>query len=72
MDERINHNEIIKSDLEDAGFDVRWNLNDGLIISMNRKTLTSEVQMALVLAGYDEGQFKAYGNGRWVIVDAVC
>ena len=72
MNERISHNTIIKNDLESAGFDVQWNPFDGLIISMNRKTLTSEVRMALVLAGYDEGQFKAYGNGRWVIVDAVC
>ena len=72
MNDRISHNMIIKSDLEDAGYDVRWNMNDGLIVSLNRRVLLSAVRTALFLAGYDEGQFTAHGTGNLVIVDAVC
>ena len=72
MNERVGHNTVIKNDLEDAGFDVRWSLKDGLIVSLQRHLAPSEVRTALFDAGYEDGMFAAYGNGHWVIVDAVC
>ena len=72
MTDRISHNSLIKSDLIDAGFDVRWTLNDALIVSLNRHLSTSEVREALYDAGYEEGMFTACSNGSHsVIVDAV-
>ena len=72
MTDRISHNTVIKSDLIDAGFNVRWSLKDALIVSLNRRLTTSEVRTALCNAGYEDGMFTAYGNGRWVVVDAAC
>lgn len=72
MSDRIRHNSLIKGDLEDAGFDVRWNLNDGLIVSLNRFLYASEVVAALYDAGYEQGMFSARSDGsRSVIVDAI-
>ena len=71
MNERKSHNSLLKSDLIDAGFDVRWNLNDGLIVSLNRRLFTSEVRDALFEAGYVDGMFTASQNSHYVIVDAV-
>ena len=72
MTDRISHNLITKNYLTAAGFDVRWTLNDALIVSLNRHLSTSEVQEALYDAGYEEGMFTARSNGRHsVIVDAV-
>ena len=73
MNERISHNSLIKSNLIDAGFDVRWNLNDGLIVSLNRHLAAREVRTALYDAGYEAGMFTADTIiDHWVIVDAVC
>ena len=71
MSERKSHNSLIKSDLIDAGFDVRWSLNDGLIVSLSRHLFTREVREALYEAGYEEGMFTASQNSYYVIVDAV-
>ena len=72
MTERISHNSLIKSDLIDAGFDVWWNLNDGLIVSLNRHLFISEVQEALYDAGYEEGMFTTCSDSsHGVVVDAV-
>lgn len=72
MTDRISHNLIIKNYLTDAGFDVRWSLNDVLLVSLNRRLSTSEVREALFDAGYEEGMFTARSDGvHGVIVDAV-
>lgn len=71
MNERIGCNTIIKNDLTSVGFDVRWNLNGGLIVSLNRRLFTSEVRDALFEAGYVDGMFTANQNSHYVIVNAV-
>ena len=71
-EDRVGHNSVIKMDLLNAGFEVRWNMNNGLIVSLNRHLSASVVRTALLDAGYEECQFTAVGNGHLVIVDAIC
>ena len=72
MSERKSHNSLIKSDLIDAGFDVRWSLNDGLIVSLNRHVSISEVLVALLDAGYEAETFTVCSDGSGdVVVNAV-
>ena len=71
MNERKSHNSLIKSDLIDAGFDVRWTFNDLLIVSLNRHVPTSEVLVALFDAGHEAGTFTVCSDGgHGVVVDA--
>ena len=71
MNDRISHNSLIRNDLLDAGFDVRWSLNNRIVVSLNRRVSINEVRTALCNAGYEEETFTINVNGRWVIVDAV-
>ena len=73
MSDRISHNSLIKNDLIDTGFDVRWTFNDLLIVSLNRHVPISEVLVALFDTGYETGTFTICSDGNHgVVVDAVC
>ena len=63
--------ELIKSDLENKGFEVRHNIAHGLIVSLARQLFMSEVRMALYNKGYDDAQFQAKQSNVNVIVEAI-
>ena len=64
-------NEIIRNDLENAGFQVQWNLNGNLIVSLNRHLAAREVKTALRDADYDDCQYSIKQRNHLVIVAAV-